>query len=481
MAFWKDLFNGHSAVMLLIDPEGGRIIDANPAASNFYGYSLDQLKQMYISDINMLPKTQINKKMHEASERKHNQFIFKHRLANGQFKHVEVFSSSIYKNNKKLLFSIINDITDRVLFENELVQLNERLEDREEHYRSLYENHCDAIFTLNRYGHIINANLMSSFICNHSIEELRNSSFLEMVVPEDIELVQIAFQKTIEEGPQNYECKINRNERKVYLEVTNIPVLVKGNLVGVFVVAKDITERKLAEEKLAEYQREVQRAEKLRIVGELAASVAHEIRNPLTTAKGFLQMLYGAENITREQQKYIDISIKELDQSNRIIKDYLSLAKSDDNLLEVIEINFEVHAVVEAMSSFALMNSVEINFNPNVKSVQIKGNKSKFKQVLLNIIKNGIEALELTPSGRIDIYTLEDENFATVQIKDNGCGMTETEVRDLGLPFYSTKKEGTGLGMMVCYKIIEAMGGKITVTSKKGIGSCFTIALPRSM
>ncbi len=76
--------------------------------------------------------------------------------------------------------------------------------------------------------------------------------------------------------------------------------------------------------------------------------------------------------------------------------------------------------------------------------------------------------MELTPSGRIDIFTFEDENLATIQIKDNGCGMTETEVRNLGLPFYSTKKEGTGLGMMVCYKIIEAMGGKITVTSKKG-------------
>jgi len=126
---WTNIFNQHSAVMLLVDPEGeGIIVDANPAASQFYGYSIEQLKQMKISDINVLPFVEVYQSMQEAIENQKKEFRFKHRLANGEIRDVQVFSTTIYGMERKLLFSIIHDITDRVLYENELVRLNQKLE-----------------------------------------------------------------------------------------------------------------------------------------------------------------------------------------------------------------------------------------------------------------------------------------------------------------------------------------------------------------
>ncbi|MBP1931052.1 sensor domain-containing diguanylate cyclase [Ammoniphilus resinae] len=125
---WTNIFNQHSAIMLLVDPEAeGTIVDANPAASQFYGYSIDQLKQMKISEINVLPISQITHSLQEAKENQKKEFRFKHRLANGEIRDVQVYSSTILGMDKKLLFSIIHDITDQVIYENELVHLNKKL------------------------------------------------------------------------------------------------------------------------------------------------------------------------------------------------------------------------------------------------------------------------------------------------------------------------------------------------------------------
>lgn len=224
---------------------------------------------------------------------------------------------------------------------------------------------------------------------------------------------------------------------------------------------------------------EVQRSEKMNIVGQLAASVAHEVRNPMTTVKGFLQLLKDDAIAPEKRDLYIDLSLEELERTDTIINNYLSLAKPVDEL-KILEIKKEVHYVIETMSSFASFHNAVIIEKHQENQLFIKGNSEKLRQVLINIVKNGIEAAQSDINAKIEIRTFESRSNVKIEIEDNGKGMSEDEVKRLGMPFYSTKEAGTGLGMMVCYRIIKTMQGTIHVTSKKDRGTCFTIVLPKA-
>lgn len=224
---------------------------------------------------------------------------------------------------------------------------------------------------------------------------------------------------------------------------------------------------------------EVQRSEKMNIVGQLAASVAHEVRNPMTTVKGFLQLLKDDAVAPEKKNLYIDLSLEELERTDAIINNYLSLAKPVDEL-KVLEIKKEVHYIIETMSSFASFHNAVMIEKHQANPLFIKGNSEKLRQVLINIVKNGIEAAQSDIKAKIEIRTFESHSNVMIEIEDNGKGMSEDEVKRLGMPFYSTKEAGTGLGMMVCYRIIKTMQGTIHVTSKKDSGTCFTIVLPKA-
>lgn len=228
--------------------------------------------------------------------------------------------------------------------------------------------------------------------------------------------------------------------------------------------------------KKTKLQQDLQRAEKMNAIGQLAASVAHEIRNPMTVVKGFLQLFYNREKMGEEDREYIKLMITEMDRAENIINEYLSLAKPNVEDLEVIDCTELIHSVADLMSSYALLTSgitIELEVED---SLSIKGSKSELKQVFLNIMKNGIEAMK--DGGRLFITVKKANSMVAFVIADTGVGMTKEEVKRLGTPFYSLKEKGTGIGLMVCYQIIERMKGRIEVQSEKGKGTSFTIELP---
>lgn len=223
---------------------------------------------------------------------------------------------------------------------------------------------------------------------------------------------------------------------------------------------------------------EVVKIEKQFMIGQLAASVAHEIRNPMTVVRGFMQLLFEAKDTIalNEQKNYIKIMTTELDRAEIIINDYLSIAKTQAEVTDRLNINEEITLISKTIAPFSSLNGVIVQ-TKLTDSIFVKGNKGKFHQVLINIIKNGIEAT--SPNGIISIHTSFQRNLAFINIIDNGVGMTKTQLHNLGKPFYSMKEKGTGLGLSVCYHIILEMGGEIQVESKIGEGTCFTIILPR--
>lgn len=220
---------------------------------------------------------------------------------------------------------------------------------------------------------------------------------------------------------------------------------------------------------------EARQNEKLYIISQMAASIAHEIRNPLTVVNGFLQLLKKDKQTPKGHQKHYTLMLEELERSQVIITDYLSLAKPQLDKYEVINVKKEISFVLDMVSPYGTLHGIEID-NHTESSWYIYGNIAGFRQVLVNIIKNAIEASE--SGGKIGIYVYQNKSNITIKIRDYGKGMTQKQINQLGMPFYSTKDAGTGLGLTVCFNLIKNMDGLINISSKIGNGTCFELVFP---
>jgi Signal transduction histidine kinase len=259
------------------------------------------------------------------------------------------------------------------------------------------------------------------------------------------------------------------------------PILWKFGILVLLVALIIILSAKIARDHAAlvayakereDYNRSLQRAEKLRIISDLAASVAHEVRNPLQVTRGFLQLLGERELSNRH---YYNMAIDELDRASSIITDFLTFAKPEMEAFTVLDVGDELGKIHAIMSPHASLNGVTLRFDVQ-DPVRIEGNSSRFKQAIINFIKNGIEATN--SGGEIVIRAFRQGEDAVIRIRDNGSGMDEEQIAKLGTPYYSTKTKGTGLGLMVTFRIIEAMNGTISFDSKKGKGTEVTLRFP---
>ncbi|UII56404.1 ATP-binding protein [Cytobacillus spongiae] len=215
------------------------------------------------------------------------------------------------------------------------------------------------------------------------------------------------------------------------------------------------------------------RNEKLTVIGQLAASLAHEIRNPLTASKGFLQLVQ--EQSTGELQEYTKISIDEMDRALAIINDYLSFSKPESKKFEPIDTIEIVEQATSVLTPYASLHNV--TFEHDSTNAKIYGDKDHLLQCFVNIIKNAIEAMP--KGGTINVYTQMTEDLVTLTFQDNGMGMTKSQVEKLGTPFFSTKEKGTGLGMMLVFSLIKSMNGTVDIQSSSGIGTTITISFTR--
>lgn len=226
--------------------------------------------------------------------------------------------------------------------------------------------------------------------------------------------------------------------------------------------------------KLEHFNIELQRSEKMEIISDLAASVAHEVRNPLQVTRGFIQLLN--ENASGGQEKlYLNLALEELDRASGIISDFLTFAKPEVNKSKKLSIQHEFKHIESILSPMANLYGGQITTDIP-ESLYIMGSSSKFKQAFINIIKNSIESFQ--GEGNVRIWAYEEEGKVYIHVKDNGEGMTELELMRLGEPYFSNKTKGTGLGLMVTFRIIEVMDGEIHFTSEKGKGTEAVVRFP---
>jgi two-component system, sporulation sensor kinase B len=217
-------------------------------------------------------------------------------------------------------------------------------------------------------------------------------------------------------------------------------------------------------------------SERLYVISELSASVSHEIRNPLTVTSGFLQLLNKSKTITKEEKGYIEYSLLELKRAEKIVSDFLAFAKPQSENMIYSNLKEETDYVKNIITPYANMHQVDIQYNFN-NTLKVKYDKNQIQQCLINLYKNAIEAMK-EDGGTLYIDVSEQKKGIVIKIKDSGVGMTREEILSLGRPYYSTKKEGTGLGMLMVYSTINKVNGKIEVESEKGKGTMFLISIP---
>jgi PAS domain S-box-containing protein len=277
--------------------------------------------------------------------------------------------------------------------------------------------------------------------------------------------------KTIGEG-KVWKGEI-RNKAKdgtyYWVDTTIVPFLnEKGKPYQYVAIRNDITERKKTEEVL-------HRQDKLAAVGQLAAGVAHEIRNPLTSMKGYAEFLTLDEK-DPERLEFINIILDEIERVNTIVEDFMVLAKPKMVELEEKNVVPVIKNVVSLLEFEARKKHVKLSFDCPHEIIQIECDENRLKQVFLNFIKNGIEAMP--NGGELHVRTLIQDNNVQISIQDTGVGIPKEKLKQLGEPFYTTKKNGNGLGLMVSFKIIENHNGKVFVESEPNKGTTFNIFLP---
>jgi two-component system, sporulation sensor kinase B len=220
---------------------------------------------------------------------------------------------------------------------------------------------------------------------------------------------------------------------------------------------------------------ELIKAEKMNVVSQLAASISHEVKNPITITQGFIEALEDEDSIEKRKE-YVGYALEELDRAKTIINEFLTLAKPESESTEIINISHEIGYVANLMHPYAKKHNVTVNLEGLEEDCYIVGDKPKIRQCFINIIKNSIEAME--HGGVLRLQTANKTNKIYIDITDTGIGMTEDEIQRLGTPYYSTKEQGTGLGMMIVFHAIKHMNGNITIESKKGKGTRFLITFP---
>ncbi|MGL4818382.1 MAG: ATP-binding protein [Bacilli bacterium] len=224
------------------------------------------------------------------------------------------------------------------------------------------------------------------------------------------------------------------------------------------------------------YQEQLQRSAHLETFGRLAASLAHEIRNPLTVMKGFVQLAQFQDTSKSEQQNYLNTVTNEIEYAETIINDYLMLTRMQDVRRSAFtHLNEEVVRSIHLVSYYGNSQGVTVRLE-NIDECYATINPVEFKQVLVNLVKNAIEAMNNTGEVVVRIQSVND--FAAISVIDNGIGMTKETLSKIGTLFFSRKQNGNGVGLALCFEIAEKYGGSIDVQSEIGYGSTFIVKLP---
>ncbi|MEK4508103.1 ATP-binding protein [Paenibacillus sp. FSL K6-2524] len=352
----------------------------------------------------------------------------------------------------------------------ELHRKNEENRAMKEHLESIINQTADAIHLTDLDGKIIRVNSAFEYLYGWTGEEVVGSRL--DFIPSSPGEYRREWRKELELGRHfvlSEAVRICKDGSKINVSMSESPIFDEdGKITAVISISRDMTEHNKMEELL-------RRSEKLTMVGQLAAGVAHEIRNPLTTLRGFLQMQQRAKAIN---MSHTDLMLSELDRINLIVSEFLILAKPQAVHFQVKDVRFTLGDVISLLDSEAHLHNIEFEVHFPQDSVLVHCEENQLKQVFINVLKNAMEAMPV--GGRITLRLDSDcPKHAVITVTDEGVGISKERLKKIGEPFYTNKEKGTGLGIMITQRIIEAHQGTLVIESEIGQGTVVTVTLPR--
>nr|WP_154896999.1 ATP-binding protein [Paenibacillus xylanexedens] len=355
-------------------------------------------------------------------------------------------------------------------YTNRLKQMYEENRAVKEHLESIINQTADAIHITDLDGKVLRVNRAFEQLYGWRSREVENRR-LKIIPPEAEEEMRQQHAQLIEglSITSNETVWMKKDGTRVEVSVSTAPVRDElGEITALISVSRDITSRNRMEELL-------RRSEKLTTVGQLAAGVAHEIRNPLTTLRGFLQL---QQETNKLNHRHLDLMLSELDRINLIVGEFLILAKPQAVHFQERDIRFILGDVISLLDSQAHLHGVEFVLNASSDSAMVHCEENQLKQVFINLLKNGMEAMPNGGSIRIRLDHDEELNRVRIEIKDEGIGIPEEMMPKLGEPFFTNKESGTGLGLMVSQRIIQSHKGMMDIKSVMNKGTTVIIDLP---
>ncbi|EIT83843.1 PAS/PAC sensor signal transduction histidine kinase [Fictibacillus macauensis ZFHKF-1] len=459
----------HSADMIFIYDFDKRSITLNTAFEETFGWSSDELQQWQSPILPFVVEEGLTEYWKMLETVKAGQPIKGYEMVcrrkDGSLLNTSITLFPLFdQDGRAYAYSgISRDITEKKAQEKALVA-------SEEKYRIIAENTTDLIASVNKQGFLTYLSPSHQTILGADPHVYNHTYAISYIHPDDQERVRMITCQSINDGePFKFEARWQHQQTKEFflLETSATPIVgPHGQIDGIVVVSRDLTERIRTEEML-------RKSDKLSMLGQLAAGVAHEIRNPLTSIKGFLQLL---ESRAEEHLDYYTIMLSEIDRINTIVSEFMVLAKPQAMSFVPTNITELMKHVISLIETQAILKNVQIHYSAETGLPLVSSADNQLKQVFINLLKNAIEAMPT--GGNIWITVIRDHDQLVISFRDEGCGIPEERLASLGEPFYTTKEKGTGLGLMVCFKIIENHGGKIHVTSTLGKGSKFTVLLP---
>lgn len=481
---YREMFKKNQAIKLLIDPATAEIIDANSAAADFYGYGIDELKELLITDIDTQPSEDVMREIGRAALEQQTYHSAQHRMRDGRIRRVDIYSSPITAKSRRLLYSIIHDVTERYEATQQLSAEKERLLVT---LRSIGE----GVITTDTNGKMVLMNRVAENLTGWTQEEafgMPIETILSLVtadhsgrISNPVEAVLATGQPTSDIRPiilqarSGKECRIVESAAPIVAE--------DGAFIGVVLVIRDISERLKMEE-------ELQKVRNIESIGILAGGIAHDFNNILSAILGNITLAKlkletsGKEKIT----EFLTSSEKAALRAKHLTQQLLTFSKGGSPVKKTASIS----ELLKESASFSLTGSnvrSQCMIADDLWAVEI--DEGQMNQVINNMVINAQQAM---PEGGIirlkaENVVVETEHetlglpagfskFVRISIEDQGSGIRQEHLSKIFDPYFTTKDTGSGLGLATSYSIIRNHQGAITVESEWGKGTTFHIYLP---
>lgn len=472
----------------------GRIINSNPAITGMFGYRNEELQGKDISALFHGDDFCFSKAIEYLAGNKNCKIV--DALAvhkNGTIFPVEIQIGEASIDDQQIFVWSVRDITERKQLEkerleryrtlerlvkertSELFQTNiklkreifernkiaKELKETSLRLENILESITDVFFTLDHRWRFIFVNEEAEKYWLKGRDELIGNNIWDLF-PEALLQYYPLFRKAkSKKEAAHFEIK------GLYTD-TPYEVHVYPSEEGVSVYYHNIFERKM-------FEKEMARLDRLNLVGQMAAGIGHEVRNPLTTVRGFLQLL-GSKEEFKQSAGYFELMVGELDRANSIITEFLSLAKNKTVDLQPMSLNILMENLFPLIQADAMVSNKDVEMELQDIDVLFLDEK-EIRQLILNLVRNGLEAM--TDGGRLTIRTYMEAEEVVLAVQDEGCGIKAEDLEKIGTPFFTTKENGTGLGLATCYSITARQNAKIDIETGLS-GTTFLVRFKRA-